>query len=404
MVMLKGAVICPDEELSEKLEQLLADMGVVALVRTLHRYPNAHELTRMLRSSAPQVLFLSIESLSRALEIVHVADEQLPGLQVVAIGQTIDPQSLLEVMRSGVREYLAPPFQRQAVYDALLRIKETLDRRPIRLETTDLLFAFLPSKPGVGTTTIATNLAIAASRLPEEKTLLVDCDLTSGMIRFLLQLHNSFSLLDAAERSFQLDDAIWPQLVTPVGNLDVLHSGRLNPDIRVEPSHLRHIIEFARRNYKMIFFDLSGNLEKFSLEALHEAKKILLVVTPEIPSLHLAREKIQYLRNIDLADKVSILLNRCQRKAVIGPSQVEELLDCQVAMTFSNDYQGVHRAMTEGKAVDPASELGKQFTQLAQRLLEPKRLPTVEAKETKKGSLFSLPATLSLFSAKRSSS
>lgn len=402
MVMLKGAVICPDEELSEKLEQLLTDLGVVALVRTLPRYPNAHELTRMLRSSAPQILFLSIESLSRALEVVQTAEEQLPGVQVIAIGRTVDPQSLLEVMRSGVREYVSMPFQRQTVYDSLVRVKETLDRRPIRLESTDLLFAFLPSKPGVGTTTIATNTALAAARIPEQKSLLMDCDLNSGMIRFLLQIDNTYSILDAAERSFQLDEAIWPQLVTQTANLDVMHSGRLNPDLRVEPSHLRHIIDFARRNYRTVFLDLSGNLEKFSLEAMHESKRIFLVVTPEIPSLHLAREKIQYLRAIDLADKVSILLNRCQRKSVVNPAQVEELLDRKVAMSFANDYQGVHRAMTAGKAVDPASELGRQFSQLAQQIVERKPAPVAEGKKSL-SDLFSLSSGVSLFSMKRPS-
>ncbi|MBL8230972.1 MAG: hypothetical protein JNL98_20935 [Bryobacterales bacterium] len=356
----------------------------------------------MLRSSAPQILFLSIESLSRALEVVQTAEEQLPGVQVIAIGRTVDPQSLLEVMRSGVREYISMPFQRQTVYDSLVRVKETLERRPIRLESTDLLFTFLPSKPGVGTTTIAANTAMAAARIPEQKSLLMDCDLNSGMIRFLLQIDNTYSILDAAERSFQLDEAIWPQLVTPTGNLDVMHSGRLNPDLRVEPSHLRHIIDFARRNYKAVFVDLSGNLEKFSLEAMQESKKIFLVVTPEIPSLHLAREKIQYLRSIDLADKVSILLNRCQRKSVVNSAQVEELLDRRVAMSFANDYQGVHRAMTAGKAVDPASELGRQFSQLAQQIVDRKPAPAQEGKKSL-SDLFSLSSGVSLFSMKRPS-
>jgi pilus assembly protein CpaE len=401
--MLKGAIICPDEELSEKLEGLLADLGVVALVRTLPRYPNVHELTRMLRSSAPQILFLSVESLGRALEVVQTAEEQLPGVQVVAIGRSIDPQTLLEVMRSGVREFISLPLQRQQVYDSLVRVKENLERRPVRLDSTDLVFTFVPSKPGVGTTTIATNAAIAASRMPDHKSLLMDCDLNSGMIRFLLQIDNHYSILDAAERSFHMDEAIWPQLVTSIGNLDVMHSGRLNPDLRVEPSHLRHILDFARRNYRAVFLDLSGNLEKFSLEAMQESKRIFLVVTPEIPSLHLAREKIQYLRSIDLSDRLSILLNRSQRKSVVTPAQVEELLGQKVVMTFANDYQGVHRAMTAGKAVDPASELGRQFSQLAQYILERKSGSTSDGKKSL-SDLFSLSSGVSLFSMKRPSS
>ncbi|MBI3682040.1 MAG: AAA family ATPase [Acidobacteria bacterium] len=351
---------------------------------------------RMLRAHGPQVLFLSIESLSRALEIVAAAEAQLPGLQVIAVGRNADPQTLLEVMRSGIREFVSLPFQRTTVCDALARVKEILDRRPVHLDSTDLVFTFLPSKPGVGSTTIAVNAAVAVSRQPEQRSLLVDCDMNSGMVRFLLQIENNYSILDAAERAFQMDENIWPQLVSTVGGLDVLHSGRLNPESRVEPTHVRHILDFSRRNYKTIILDLSGNLEKFSIEAMHESKRVFLVVTPEVPSLHLAREKIAYLRSLDLGDHVAILLNRCQKRSLVSPAQVEELLGQPVLMTFGNDYQGVHKAMTAGKTVDPGSELGRQFAQLAQFMLDRKATAAPEKKRLVE--YFSLlPQSVSLF-------
>lgn len=392
--MLKGAIICPDEELLGRLEEQLNNLGVISLARTMPRYPSANELIRMLRAHAPQVLFLSIESLSRALEIVAAAETQLPGMQIIAIGRSADPATLLEVMRSGIREFVALPFQRQIVLDALVRIKEVLDRRPVSIETTDLVFTFLPAKPGVGTTTIAVNTAIAVSRNQEQRALLMDCDVDSGMVRFMLQIENQYSFADAAERSFHLDESVWPQVVTPVGNLDVIHSGALNPDRRIDAAHMRHILEFSRRNYRGIFLDLSGNLDRFSLEALHESKRVYLVLTPEVPSLHLAREKLQLLRKMDLGDRVAILLNRCQKRALVTPAQVEELLQQQVLMAFSNDYQGVHRALTAGKPVDPSSELGRQFSQLANHILDKK----TAAPESKKRLMeYILPSTSGLF-------
>jgi phosphoribosylformylglycinamidine synthase len=46
--------------------------------------------------------------------------------------------------------------------------------------------------------------------------------------------------------------------------------------------------------------DLSGNLERYSIEIMQDCKRIMLVCTPEIPSLHLAREKINFLKTLDL--------------------------------------------------------------------------------------------------------
>ena len=175
-----------------------------------------------------------------------------------------------------------------------------------------------------------------------------------------------------------MDEALWPQMVTTIDKLDVLHAGKLNPDFRVEAAQLNHLMEFMRRNYKVLCFDLSGNLEKYSLEIMHESKKIFLVCTPEIPSLHLAREKYLYLKQLDLHDRVCVLLNRSQRRPLITPEQIEQLLGVPVTMTFPNDYQGVHRALTFGRWVDPTTELGRQFTLLSQIMLDTRPHPVVQ--------------------------
>ena len=126
---------------------------------------------------------------------------------------------------------------------------------------------------------------------------------------------------------------------------------------------------------------MSGNLERYSLEIMHESKRIFLVCTPEIPSLHLAKEKYLYLKHLDLGERVSVLLNRCPKRSLISPQQIEQLLGVPIYMTFPNDYQGVQRAMTAGRWVESSSELGRQFTSLAQCMLESKPAPAPEQKK-----------------------
>ncbi|MBY0505388.1 MAG: hypothetical protein K2X03_15855 [Bryobacteraceae bacterium] len=370
--MLRSIIICPDLELSESLQANLLDLGQVAVLKAVDKYPHAHELLRIVRTNGPQVIFLSLQQIDRALEVVKELEQSAPGVQFVAVSRTTDPQVLIDVMRVGIREFLSLPFNLQVVADSVTRLREALDKRPVVMHSTDLLFAFLPSKAGSGTSTIAVNAAIAMSRhLQDNKALLTDLDLNGGMIRFMLKLENEYSIVDAAEHSLAMDENLWPQLVTSVGNLDVLHAGRINPSFRLEGTHVRHLLDFARRNYKSICVDLSGNMEKFSLEIMLEAKKIFLVCTPEIPSLHLAREKYMFLKNIELGDRVSVLLNRCtKRNQVISPEQIENLLGMPVTMTFPNDYHGVHAALTAGRQVDPNSELGQHFQTLARTMLD----------------------------------
>src|SRR6202158_1059282 len=350
--MLRGIIICPDVDLGERLEALLNEIGVVGVIRTLDRYPNALELVRFLRAHAPQVIFVSTESTTKALEIAKEVEKNTPGVQMVAISRFMDPQILLEVMRAGIREFASLPFDRQTLTDGLVRIEEAVQARPPAIACTSDLFRCLPAKSGVGTSTIALNSALALSRLPETNVLLSDFDLNSGMIRFMLKLDNAYCVTDAAEHSLEMDESLWPSMVTTLDKLDVLHAGKLNPDFRVEPTQIRHLMEFMRRNYGALCFDLSGNLERYSLEIMHESKRIFLVCTPEIPSLHLAREKYVYLKQLDLADRVCVLLNRCQKRPLITPQQIEQLLGLPVHMTFPNDYHGVQRAVPEGRWVE----------------------------------------------------
>lgn len=378
--MLRSIIISPDVELAERLEAAATLTGEISVNRVLDRYPTAIELVRTLRAHAPDVLFLNFESLDKAQEVVSFVEKQAEGMQIIAIHRTCDAQILRETMRVGVREFLSDPFDRAALMDSIDHVKALLVRKPPSHDATTQVFTFLPSKAGVGTSTLALNVSAAISRRPNMRVLLSDFDLNSGMMRFLLNLRNEYSVIDAIEHSMHIDENLWPQLVTTMDNLDVLHAGRVNPNLRVEGTQIRNLVEFMRRNYSALCFDLSGNLEKYSIELMQESKKVLLVVTPEIPSLHLAREKLHFLRGFDLESRVGIVLNRCHKKPLFSKEQVEELLGLPVIQMFPNDYNGVNKAMTAGRWIDPESEMGKQFDDFALSLIEKKAL----TKEPKK--------------------
>jgi Flp pilus assembly CpaE family ATPase len=198
--------------------------------------------------------------------------------------------------------------------------------------------------------------------------LLADFDLNCGIIAFLLHLEADRSLLDAAEHAPQLDEELWPKLVSRVGGLDVLPAGPMRPGFRIELPAVRYLLDFARRNYDVICADLSGLMERYSVELMQEAKRIFLVCTPELPSLHLARQKLEYLRSLDLENRVSLLLNRANKRALISSADIEKIIGLPVQLEIPNDYRGVHKAMSNAKPIEARSELGKCFTELARRI------------------------------------
>lgn len=371
--MLRTVIISPDTELAAYLHRVLGDIDDVSVVRIVERYPSPIDLTRMLRAHGPQAVFVCAESPEDATSIASHVEKVMPGIQVVAVGRSCEPATLMEIMRAGIREYLAAPFERRCVTECLKRVNENLARKPVSVQSSELLYSFLPSKPGVGATTLAINSSIALSQSLDTSALLMDFDLNCGMVRFMLKLESTYSILDAAEHAQKMDENLWPQIVTKCGGLDIVHAGVLNPEIRIESIQIQHLLDYARRNYKVVCADLSGNLEKYSMEIMRESRKIFVVCTPEISSLHLAREKLQYLQRMDLGDRACVLLNRYVKRSSVTPAEVEQIVGAPVEIAFANDYLRVGRAIQEGKGVDPNCELGKSCAALGALMLQSKR-------------------------------
>jgi pilus assembly protein CpaE len=376
--MLRSIIISPDRESAAYLQRVVAQHDGLSVVHVLDRYPDAVELSRLLSSHGPQVVFIDAMVPSQATNVARNIDHLIPGVQVVAVGPSSGPESLMEFVRAGIREYLARPVEETALAGCLARVQDHLAKRPVVYESSELLYSFLPSKPGVGATTLAVNSTMAIARSAETRALLLDFDLNSGMTRFVLNLPGTGSVLDAAKHSAAMDETLWQQIVSKAGNLDVVHAGTLIPEVRIEHRQIHELMDFARRQYKVVSVDLSGNVEKYSIAIMQESRNIFLVCTPELSSLHLAREKLQYLRRMDLSGRVRLLVNRHAKRSTLLPSEIEELVGAPVMMTFPNDYARVSRAITQGATVDPNSELGRTYGQLAAHMSEKASGPAPE--------------------------
>ena len=81
-------------------------------------------------------------------------------------------------------------------------------------------------------------------------------------------------------------------------------------------------------------------MERYSVEILQEAKRVYLVTTAELPALHLCREKLNFLRSQDLDGRVSILLNRAQKRGQISTAEMEKLFGMPVQMDIPERLRG----------------------------------------------------------------
>src|SRR5687768_17856962 len=90
---------------------------------------------------------------------VAALKRQHPTTSVLLVATSLDQALMLEAMRAGVNECVAEPLTAAALGDALTRM--VTDRA---VPAAGEVFAFIGAKGGVGTTTLAVNVATALSQ------------------------------------------------------------------------------------------------------------------------------------------------------------------------------------------------------------------------------------------------
>ncbi|MDX1984725.1 MAG: hypothetical protein SFV51_30915 [Bryobacteraceae bacterium] len=396
--MLRGVIVSPNRQLREGLERRVAESGKVVVLKSCEHYPRLEELEGLERAHSPQVIFFDVATMPEKVALIAELNRQIPYAQVVAIHHQAEPSLLLKLMQAGVRDLLTPPFPAGAFEETVARIEQTVREAPVHRDSTDLVFAFLPAKSGAGGSILAANVAHALSRSLPGKVLLADFDMNEGLSRFLMKLTGPFSARDALERASSLDDGVWADLISTSGALHVLPSGPIQRSFHFSEGAVRRLVEYACRRYQAVCVDLSGAFEPFTIELLQECKRILLVVQPDLPTVYLAREKVNFLRSLDLEDRVSVVLNRWHREACLTIADIESALGLPIADTVADSPSVVYRAMLSGSPVDSASDLGRELAGMAVRLAEARGEKRDATPKRRMVEYFSvLPARYSLF-------
>jgi len=368
---LNVAILTPNSPQRWELGHLLSHYRVVRLIEnSIQAYPESKELQSLLRILSPQIIFLDVADLETAIRISKEASEWLPGIQIIAFGGHLESSQMLFVMRAGIQEYLPFPLNAEDLRDALTRCVRRLEEKPVAMDLVSNVYSFLPSKPGVGASTICLNTAAAIAQRTQNRTGLFDFDLDCGTIDFYMNLEAGFSVRDAAEYGEQMDDTIWQRLITKAGGLDVLRSGRPHPDRPINIWNLEAALAFARPRYDHICVDLAAVGSQTAMATLRHSNRIFLVTTPEICSLHMTLRSLDVIKEMGLDSRVSVVLNRMDSRSHMRVSQVEDLLGQKVLQSFPNDWVGMQRSMSEGKALLQTGPLAGRFTEFAARILK----------------------------------
>lgn len=297
---------------------------------------------------------------TRALPLARMVSGRLQ-IVTIAVGCGDTRDDLMTMMQAGVRDVL-PHLSARDLFQAVNRALAVLGSAGEILAD---LYAFVPAKPGCGATTVATHAAGLASRLAEEPTLLLDFDVRLGVTTFLLQTGGTHTILDALQNVERLDPDMWSGLVSEIGSLHVLGSGAGDFSHPYSAEHFMELLDFAVRQYSVVAVDLPGTMEDYECDVLLRSKSILLVCTPDIGALHVARRKSQWFQDLRLTDKVSVVLNCMDRRSAFSVEDIERLLQLPVRYMLPASAKDVLKAVQKGEILSRDGSLGRQIAAIA---------------------------------------
>lgn len=381
----KHLFICPDRGLFQNLTSLLGEATPGSPFIDLKSYPNRRGLTEVLSSQRPNICFLDVgSSRDSALGVISDLASINPGLPVVAIHKSNDPDLILRCLRQGAREFLFQPFTMEQVVAALERLARILLDANINAKELGKVYCVMPGKGASGATTVACTLAFCLQRLTNgKKTLLADLDPTTGTLSFLLKLKSTFSFLEALAHSPHIDEDIWKGLIMPFQGLDVMLSPETPVEGATEQQDPGPIIDYSRENYGSVVIDTRGPYGEWGMGLARLCDELLVVTTNELPTLHATQKTLAHLeRNSVERSKIRLIINRFNPETGLGREAIETALNLEVYSVLPNDYEAVQKSLLEGKPLAASSGLGKSIAHIADKL-------TGKTGQAKRQSMFS---------------
>jgi pilus assembly protein CpaE len=314
----------------------------------------------------PDVVVLDVRGQAQLPAALPVLKRHHPGTGVLIVADRMDPALLLEAMRAGVTEIVAAPLVANDVDAAIGRLAAHRSVAPAG----GLAFAFVGAKGGVGTTTVAVNVASALGRIVPGSTLLIDLHVAHGDAAVFFGAEPRFSIVDALENTHRLDEAFFRNLIVKTkAGVDLLASSDRVLTTPLDVRRIRALLEIAARHYRYVVLDVSRS-EAAVLDALEGVRQIVIVANQELATVRSASHLATTLRQRHGKDKLSVVISRSDRLAEIGHEDVERAVGVKVKHSVPSDYRRALEAMNKGRplALDHQHELSTAVERLARSL------------------------------------
>jgi len=293
------------------------------------------------------------------------ATPSMASVPVLCVSQADDVEDRIRFLEAGADDVIARPFDAREVEARvealLLRFQRSKDLTAVvssdglTLSHTRRTVAVHSPKGGVGTSTIATNIALAAAHLKPDRVVIVDLDLQFGQVATHLDLIPRQTLADVIrdEASLREPELLRTYATRHDSGLHVL-AAPIGPEqaALITADHVDRMLTTLLDSYERVVIDTGSWLDERTLRAFDHAESVLFVMNPEITSLKAMGALVEYLSEAGtVAAKSTFVLNNMFGREILKLRDVESALGTKIAMELPYDPFLYLKAVNEGKPI-----------------------------------------------------
>jgi pilus assembly protein CpaE len=324
-------------------------------------------------------------------EIISQAKNR--DIRVILIAEDVTPASLHQLLRQGADEFVPYPLPEQELQSAIERLRnpapapEPSPRNPHQLQSGSAkegaVIVCHGLAGGVGTTTLAVNLAWELAELSNRETpsvCLIDFDLQHGSVSTYLDLPRREAVFEMLSETDAMDEDIFSQaLLSFQDKMQVLTAPtEMVPLDIITPEDVQQVINMARAHFEFVVIDMPKTLVQWSETILTEAHVYFALLELDMRSAQNALRLKRALQSEELPfEKLRFALNKAPKFTDLsGKSRTKrmaESLGISIDLHLPDGGKQVTQSGDHGSpmALSAAKNpLRKEIAKLAQSLYE----------------------------------
>ena len=355
------------DDIPETRDHLTKLLGFEKDIEVVGASASGAESLQMAARLQPDVVLMDINMPDMdGITATELLSAQVPASAIVMMSVQGEADYLRRSMLAGAREFLVKPFSSDELTASIRQVHArerdkrvrygapaATEARAAASREPGRIVAIFSPKGGVGRTTIAVNMAVAAAAEPDSSVALMDGSFQFGDVGVLLNLNpKSKSIADLVP---ELEAGGEPEsldtfMMTHSSGLSVLLAPP-SPELAetVTPAVAKRALEVLRGRYDLVIVDCASSFSDATLAILDIADTIFTVLTLEITSIKNMRLFLEVADQLGYPDdKVQLVLNLADSALGIRVADVEHSIGRKIDHTIVSDGRSVVYALNRG--------------------------------------------------------